>query len=80
MQPRDPTDVLYRIAAIAAYAGMTERQAKHRAATGDIPTFKMGRIVCALKSEIDRSLAMRSAAAQSKSAGTVISAEDVRHG
>jgi hypothetical protein len=45
-------DLLYGTAAIARHLGLTVRQAKHRCAKGAIPTFKMGRTVCARRSSI----------------------------
>jgi hypothetical protein len=49
-------DLLYGTAAIARHLGLTVRQAKHRCAKGAIPTFKMGRTVCARRSSIIRAL------------------------
>ena len=34
-----PGDLLYGAPAIAEYLGMTERQARHRIATGQLPSF-----------------------------------------
>lgn len=59
-------DALYGLKAVAAHVGMTFRQAKHRAATGELPTFKMGKTVCASRASLDAWLV--GLAAQSKSA------------
>jgi hypothetical protein len=61
MREREPADTLYGLEAIADHLGITRDQAKHRAAQKLIPTFKMGRTVCALRSAIDASLAARAA-------------------
>ena len=47
------TDLLYGFDAIGAHLGVSSRQAKHRAAVGDLPTFKLGRHVCARRSTLD---------------------------
>jgi inhibitor of KinA sporulation pathway (predicted exonuclease) len=46
------TDLLVGLGQIGKHIGMTFNQAKHRAATGDIPTFKIGKTVCARKSTL----------------------------
>jgi hypothetical protein len=46
-------DLLYGFQAIAEHLGITKRQAMHRAAEGQIPTFKMGRAVCASAAQLD---------------------------
>ena len=35
-------DLLYGVKAIAAFLGLTDKQAEHRIAAGDIPTFRLG--------------------------------------
>ena len=35
-------DLLYGVAAIASFLGLTRHQAQHRIDAGDIPTFRMG--------------------------------------
>lgn len=42
-------DVLYGYEEIGAFLRLTARQAKHRARESGLPTFKLGRIVCARK-------------------------------
>lgn len=43
-------DLLSGYEEIGSYVGLTARQAKHRALSGTLPTFKMGRLTCATKS------------------------------
>lgn len=57
MSNEERSDLLYGLAAIAEYLRITPRQAKHRARTGDIPTFKMRRTVCARMASLDAILA-----------------------
>lgn len=35
-------DLLYGVKAIAAFLGLTDRQAQHRIDAGDLPTFRLG--------------------------------------
>lgn len=61
----DPAvDVLYGLAAIGAHLGITARQAETIVNRRDIPTFKLGRIVCARRSTLARHFAEQEAAAQ----------------
>ena len=60
---RQEKDVLYGLRAIADFMGIEYRQAKHRAASGAIPTFNMGRTVCATKSGLTSSISAREAEA-----------------
>jgi len=55
-------DLLYGLEAIGAHLGLSSRQAEHLVSRGDLPTFKMGRVVCARKSELDTHFAQASAA------------------
>ncbi len=50
--PIEAADVLNGYEEIATFLRITVRQAKHRAAIGAIPTFKVGRCVSARKSSI----------------------------
>lgn len=52
-----PADLLYGASAIADYLGVTKRAAYHILAKNRIPSFKMGRTVCAKRSSIDAALA-----------------------
>ena len=47
MTDKPKADTIYGIEAIADHVGMTARQAKYSADTGQLPSFKMGRTVCA---------------------------------
>ncbi len=47
-------DLLYGVPAIAAHLGIKERQARHRCATGAIPTFRIGQTICSRQSTINR--------------------------
>ena len=58
------SDVLYGVAAIAGYLAWTERQVLHRHETGELPTFKMGRTVCARRSTLAKHFAAQEAAAR----------------
>ncbi|GJE77235.1 hypothetical protein [Methylorubrum suomiense] len=53
------SDVLTGYEAIGKFLGWTARQAKHRALSGDLPTFKFGRTPCATKSALRAYLAKR---------------------
>jgi hypothetical protein len=55
----DQTDLLYSYAAIGEYLGVTARQAEHLAAKANLPTFTLGRRVCARKSSLEAWLAKR---------------------
>jgi hypothetical protein len=57
------TYLLYGLAAIGAAIGITERQAEHLVTKGELPTFKLGRIVCARRSTLARHFAAQEAAA-----------------
>lgn len=49
-------DLLYGVKAIAAFLGLTDRQAQHRIDAGDIPTFRLGGVkrgtICARRSSL----------------------------
>ena len=51
-----PGDLLYGAPAIAEFLGMTERQARHRIATGQLPSFNIGKTICSRKSTIAAAL------------------------
>lgn len=53
----DNPDLMTGIAAIAAHLGWTERQVKHQASTGELPTFKVGAFVCARRSTLAKHFA-----------------------
>ncbi len=52
-------DLLYGVPAIARYMEMREPQARHLCERGDIPTIRIGRIICSRRSMIDAHLAER---------------------
>jgi excisionase family DNA binding protein len=54
MEPRNEADLLYGVAAIAMHLNLTRRQVYHLAASGTLPTFKVGgKTVCARKSTLN---------------------------
>ncbi|MER2249519.1 DNA-binding protein [Methylorubrum podarium] len=62
MEPvTENSDILYRVAAIAAFLGMPEKATRHRVEAGEIPTFRIGRTVCARRSTLNTWLAEREA-------------------
>ncbi len=64
MTNHEAPDLLYGLEAIASHLGMSARQARHRALTGLIPTFKMERTVCARRSTLTAWLAEQEAKAR----------------
>lgn len=68
-QPADATgpDLLHGTQAIADYLGLTARQAKHRAATGELPFFKLSRMICSTRSSLNAWLASRMAGGEVRS-------------
>jgi hypothetical protein len=59
----EPADFLYGAPAIAAFLGMTEKQARHRIEAKQIPTFKVGGTICARRSSLNAWIAEQEAAA-----------------
>jgi hypothetical protein len=59
-------DILYGFDAIGAFLRMTGRQAKHRALLDGLPTFRLGRTVCARESALLKWLAEQEAVGGSK--------------
>lgn len=47
-----PADLLYGMDAVAEHLSLTKRQALHLHEKGKLPTFKLGRTVCATRSSI----------------------------
>jgi hypothetical protein len=45
-------DTLYGLGTIARFIGRSEPEARHLADTGQLPTFKLGKLICASKSEL----------------------------
>lgn len=56
-------DLLYGLEAIGAAIGLGARQVQHLHDKGDLPTFKMGRAVCARRSTLAKHFAAQEAAA-----------------
>ena len=65
-QTLDSADLLYGFEAIGSFLGITPRQAKHRAAAGDMPTFKLGHHVCARRASLREWLAEEEASARAE--------------
>lgn len=59
----EPGEVLYGLRAIGSIYGIGEKAAKMRHQNGDLPTFRMGRTVCASRSSIAADIAAREATA-----------------
>jgi hypothetical protein len=62
-------DLLYGLAAIGAHLEMTARQVEHLVTKGELPTFKLGRTVCARRSTLAKHFAAQEAAAREASHG-----------
>ena len=61
-RPPNPDDVLYGMPAIAAAFGWRQRQAEHLKESHGLPTFKVGKTVCARRGAVAAWLAEREAA------------------
>ena len=59
-----PSDLLTGCDAIAKHLRWTVRQVKHRAASGELPVFRIGRTVCARRSTLAKHFAEQEAAAR----------------
>lgn len=57
-------DLLYGLEAIGKAIGLGARQVQHLHDKGDLPTFKMGRTVCARRSTLASHFAAQEAAAR----------------
>lgn len=57
-------DLLYGLEAIGGHIGLTDRQVEHLVAKGELPTFKMGRTICARRSTLARHFAEQEAKAR----------------
>lgn len=62
-QKEGSVDLLYGMEAIASHLGMTKRAALHQHEKGLLPTFKMGRTVCARRSTLAKHFAAQEQAA-----------------
>ena len=59
MTQKTNTDLLRGLEAIGEYLGVSRHQIKHMIQTTDLPTFKIGHHVCALRSRLDAWLALK---------------------
>ncbi len=57
-------ELLYGIKRIARFLELTDRQTQHLHDSGQIPTFKLGKIVCALKPDLNQHFATIAAGAR----------------
>lgn len=62
MSDATETDLLYGLGAIGKHLGLTARQVEHLVEKG-LPTFKLGRTVCARRSALARHFAEQEKAA-----------------
>lgn len=69
MDNSEKPDLLYGLEAIGEHIGLTARQAEHLVSRGDLPTFKMGRVVCARRSTLAKHFAAQEAAARVPAGG-----------
>lgn len=63
----DAPDLLYGLEAIGEHVGLTARQVEHLVAKGEMPSFKLGRTVCARRSTLAKHFAAQEAAARAAS-------------
>lgn len=63
-QPSEKPELLHGMKDIAECLGLTQRQAQHLHETGDLPTFKIGRTVCARRTGLSAWLAALEAKAK----------------
>ena len=63
MDGNESADLLYGAPAIAEHLRLRLRQVHHLAATGKLPTFKIGKTVCARRSSLATWIVEREAAA-----------------
>lgn len=59
-------DLLYGVPAIARFMGLSDRQVYHLSDHGGLPTFRIGRKVCASKGDIKQWLAEKARPATAK--------------
>jgi hypothetical protein len=68
-QGASTTDLLHGVNAIAEHLNLTAKQVYHLHGNGGLPTFKMGKTVCARRSTLAKHFAAQEAAAARSSAG-----------
>ena len=66
MSTEVPADLLRGIKAIARFIGYSPRATQDLIASGEIPTFRLGRSVCARRSTLNRQFAKLEAAARAR--------------
>lgn len=65
----DASELLYGIKTIARFLELSPRQTQHLHDTGQLPTFKLGRIICARKPTINAHFARIEADSQESDKG-----------
>lgn len=70
----DSADLLYGVAAIATFLGIPRRAAQHKIDTGDVPTFRLGKNICARRTGLRSWLAECEAAAKAEREATALKA------
>ena len=50
----DEPDLLYGMKRIAQHLGVTDRQVEYMITKGNLPTFKLGKIICTTRSALRR--------------------------
>ena len=70
MQAMEASDILHQYSEIGAFLRISAKQAEHRARAREIPTFKLGRIVCARKSTLLAWMAEQEATSRRGAAGS----------
>ncbi|MGW8134155.1 hypothetical protein ACWGNZ_00755 [Sphingomonas zeae] len=86
MTAKADADLLYGLEAIGKHVGLTARQVEHLATKREVPTFKMGRTVCARRSELEAHFARASTARRGSAAtaaqprGTVVELTTLLYG
>lgn len=64
MTTNGDSDLLYGVPAIATHLGLTDRTVYHLHGKGTLPTFKVGKVVCARRSSLATWLAKQEAASR----------------
>ena len=68
MDTPERSDLLHGVKAIAAFLNMGARVAQHRIDKGEVPTFKLGKNICARRSTLNAWLAGCEAKAREEAA------------
>lgn len=64
MKNEGDSDLLYGVPAIAKHLGISDRAIYHLHGRGTLPTFKIGKVVCARRTTLATWIAEREAAGQ----------------